>query len=157
MKSRFARLRNKTIFAPIEYPPKHPNQVLAAYYSRCAFTIYLIFFGWSMLSIHRLYTQLMDSTPNTFATYLPIIIIPIAAAAVYGALCFPQTARWELFSVSALVSLVIALLITAFVGELLHPSDEEHQLLLVLLHTTYLVVPISRVVFIFNALIKEAK
>jgi len=126
----------------------YPNEMLAIYYHRSAATLYLIYAVWGMFSFFHSIPTFELAAPD-FKELFPLYIVPIALTSMVGATFFPRTGRLEMFASAGLASLVTFYITLSFIQGFQGDIDRIVNSTLNLAH---LVVPISRVAFIFRTL-----
>lgn len=146
-------LLKNTVFEPLEDDWK-PDKVLAVLFHRAAATLYLIYFLWGVSAIIGRIPSLVEAQGDLFQTVFSALTAIVSILAFFGALQFPNRARLEMYSAASLATLVfvygIFLAITFFDG--FSPTYGPAFLL----SLSYLVIPLSRVVFIYVTFVKQA-
>lgn len=146
-------LLKNTVFEPLEDDWK-PDKVLAVLFHRSAATLYLIYFCWGISSIIGRIPSIVEAQGDLFQTVFSALVSIVSGLAFFGALQFPSHARLEMYSAASFATLVfiyeIFLAFTFFDG--FNPSYGPAFLL----SLSYLVIPLSRVVFIYVTLVKQA-
>lgn len=147
------RLLKNTVFEPIADDWK-PDKVLAVLFHRSAATLYLIYFLWGSTSIVGSIPTLVNTQGDFFQIFFSILVACVSLLAFFGALRFPILARLEMFSAASLATLVLVYEI--FLAFALFQGDRAGLGPAFVLSLSYLVVPTSRMVFIYVTLIKQA-
>jgi len=130
-----------------------PDKVLAVLYHRSAATLYLIYFLWGIASIFGSIPTLVEAQGDFFQIAFSTLVLPTAFCALLGATFFPKFARLEMYSAASLVTLV--LVYEVFIALAFFQGDVARGVSFVL-NSSFLVIPISRVIFIYLTLIKQA-
>jgi len=143
---------SKTVFNPIG-KEWLPDKVLAVLFHRSAATLYLIYSAWGVAAIFGSIPTIINFQGDTAQTFFSLLIAPISFLAFIGALYFPKLARLEMYSASSLVTLVA--IYEFFVGYAFLQGDGPHGVAFIL-NLSHLVIPISRIIFIYVTLIKQA-
>lgn len=148
------RLLKNTVFDPIA-EDWASDKVLAVLFHRSATVLYLIYFFWGVSAMVGSIPTLVRAQGDFFQMFFSLLVSIVSILAFFGALHFPKNARLEMFCAASLATLVIVyevFLAIAFVEggrPGLGPTF--------ILSLSYLVIPITRVVFIYVTLIKQAR
>lgn len=140
-----------TIFNKIDPDRMHANEILAVYYHRSAATLYALYAAWGVAAFINNIPSFTTESSHDFFDFFTTLVAPVAVAAFFGALYFPRTGRLELFAAAALATLVVVFLVLTGLSAV-HSTDPRAWVNFIL-NITHLVIPISRVAFIFRTLV----
>lgn len=147
------KLLNNTVFNRIEKDWK-PDKVLAVLYHRSAATLYLIYALWGVASVFGSIPTIVAAQGNLIQSFFSLLVAPISFTAFIGALYFPKLARLEMYCAASLVTLVVVYEI--FVAIAFFQGNPPNGVGFIL-NLSHLVIPTSRIIFIYLTLIKQAE
>lgn len=148
----WTKLRDSTVFWHVG-PYKHANERLAVYSHRGAALIYLIYAAWGILSIIGSVPSIAEALGHIPQIFFSFIMVLITIPAFVGASFFPRLARLELFSASSLamaLAVYEAIILLSAIG-----GDFTRWASVVLISST-LIIPVTRIIFIYVTLIQSA-
>lgn len=146
------KLLKHTVFEPLN-DDWAPDKVLAILFHRSAATLYLVYFLWGVTSIAGSIPALTQAQGNLFQSFFSLLVSIVSSIAFFGALRFPRNARLEMFSAASLSTLVV--IYAVFLAVAFFDGSRAYGPAFIL-SLSYLVIPTSRVVFIYVTLIKQA-
>ena len=143
---------SNTVFSPMD-KIWIPDKVLAVLFHRSAATLYLIYSLWGITSIFGSLPSIVAAQGDIVQIVFSLMVAPISFAAFVGALYFPKFARLEMYTASALFTLVGLYELVVFWQFTQGNPSYGPQFVL---NISHLVIPGSRVLFIYLTLIKQA-
>lgn len=147
------RIWHNTIFSHQVY--MHPNEKLAVYYHRTAATLYAIYAIWGVLATIGSIPTLEEALGQIPQIVFSVLTVLITIPACIGATHFPRLGRLELFSSSSFVALLVIYEFFVAASAVFGGGISKWAAFVLIL--SCLVVPLSRVVFIYVTLVRTAK